>query len=122
MQFDWDLLKDPDGGTQQMDNGRPSEESMDVDVVKPPTAPAAVVISGATKPGTGTEKQVNKYQEDQIDEINLQIKDPVRKKRELRREVELGRSEAGSAGPPSGGSTEDHYQEGRVFESNFGRI
>ncbi|KMQ94771.1 gag-pol polyprotein [Lasius niger] len=92
----WDLLEDHPSGPRQATNEGSSMERMNVEVVKSP-ALSATVTSVALDPEK--EKQINGKQGDQIDEINVKIKDLVRRKRELRREAELGKSDAGSGGP-----------------------
>ncbi|KMQ87838.1 gag-pol polyprotein [Lasius niger] len=62
---------------------------MDIEVVKPATS---------SKPAMKPEKR--KQYENQIEDINLKIKDLVRMKRELRREAKMENSETGSGGLP----------------------
>ncbi|KMQ92775.1 reverse transcriptase [Lasius niger] len=95
---DWDLFEDPISGSQRETAGKPTEERMDVEIVKPVTATTTSSIS-ATKPGKGKRNDKQIEQIEQIEDINLKIKDLVRRKRELKREADMERSDAGSEGP-----------------------
>ncbi|KMQ81705.1 cap-gly domain-containing linker protein 1 isoform x5, partial [Lasius niger] len=85
-------------GPQQLSGVKCTDEHMEVEIARPPAA-SAVVTPTITKLGKGEVGHTSTGQNSQIDDINLRIRDLVRRKRELKREAELEKSEAGSGGP-----------------------